>query len=275
MNPTDTTNLLLKLSERDVAILESLRAHRLLTTAHIRRLHFAYGHATVAAAAGATLRVLVRLESHHLVSRLDRRIGGVRAGSSGVVWQLGSTGDRLLRAMHGQKKRRRYIEPSAAFTAHTLAVSELVVWLHELHDRHVLELVSVETEPACWRSFVGPHGTLEWLKPDLSVVTASGDYEDHWFLEADLATEHPPVIVRKAKVYQRFAATGTYQARHGLFPAVAWIVPDMARREAIQAALDADQAIQPGLFRVVTTAEFSKLIADDRPDPPATEEATL
>jgi len=268
MNPRDATSLLLHLSERDVAILESLRSHRLLTTGQLCRLHFAVGHATVAAASGAALRVLVRLESHHLVSRLARRIGGVRAGSSGVVWQLGSTGDRLLRTMHGQKHRRRYVEPSPAFTAHTLAVADLAVRLHELQDRRVVELLSVETEPSCWRSFTGPHGALEWLKPDLYAVTASGEYEDHWYLEADLATEHPPVVVRKAKVYQRYAATGTHQARHGLFPAVVWVVPDTPRQGAVRAALAADPALQSELFRVVTTNELDQLITQGHPDPP-------
>lgn len=273
MNPPDMTSLLTRLSERDVAILESLRAHRLLTTTHIRRLHFAYGHATVAAASGATMRVLTRLEAHTLVSRLERRIGGVRSGSSGITWQLGSTGERLLRTMHGSKKRRRYVEPSPAFTAHTLATAELAVRLQGLNDRRAIELVSVETEPSCWRSFVGPHGSLEWLKPDLYAVTASGEYEDHWFLEADLATEHPPVVVRKARVYQRYAATGGHQARHGLFPAVIWVVPDMARQAALQAELAADAALQPGLFRVVTVAAFGDLITGDVPDPPAGSES--
>lgn len=268
MSPTDTTSLLMRLSERDVAILESLLDYRLLQTSYVRRLHFAHGHATVNAATGATMRVLTRLESHGLVMRLERRIGGVRSGSSGIVWQLGATGERLLRTMHGQKKRRRYVEPSPAFTAHTLAVAELAVTLHELRDRGAVELISVETEPSCWRSFAGPQGTLEWLKPDLFVITASGDYEDHWLFEADLATEHPPVVVRKAKVYQRYAATGAHQNRHGLFPAVVWVVPDTARQAAVQAALSADTALQPELFRVITTEDFAALITGDQPDPP-------
>jgi hypothetical protein len=267
VSPAATTSLLMDLSQRDVAILESLRAHRLLSTAHIRRLHFAHGHATVTAASGATIRVLTRLETRGLVTRLARRIGGVRAGSSGIVWQLGSTGERLLRTMHGQKQRRRYVEPSAAFTAHTLAVAELAIGLNELQDQQAIELVGIETEPSCWRSFVSPHGTLEWLKPDLFAITASGDYEDHWFLEADLATEHPPVVVRKAKVYQRYAATGAHQARHGLFPAVAWVVPDAARQQALEAALGADAAIQPGLFRVITSEVFTQLIIGGSPGP--------
>ncbi|WP_127466442.1 replication-relaxation family protein [Streptomyces sp. B27] len=268
MTSNDVASLLLRLSERDLAVLESLRAHRLLGTAQIRRLHFAEGHATVTAASGATMRVLTRLESHGLVARLTRRIGGVRSGSSGIVWQLAATGERLLRTVHGEKKRRRYVEPSLAFTAHTLAVAELAVQLHEIAGAGAVEVLGVETEPSCWRSFVNPHGTLEWLKPDLYVITASGDYEDHWFFEADRATEHPTVVVRKAKTYQRYAATGAHQARHGLFPAVSWVVPDTARRRALEAALSADTGVQPELFRVVTVDEFRGLILGDHADPP-------
>lgn len=275
MNPVDVSRLRVKLSERDIGVLESLQTFRLLTTGHIQRLHFAVGHASPGAMLRATMRVLIRLEAHGLVVRLGRRIGGVRAGSSGITWQLGSTGERLLRAMHGDSKRRRYVEPSPAFTAHTLAVSELAVQLQELRDHGAIELLALDSEPSCWRSFTGPQGAVEWLKPDLFAISASGDFEDHWFVEADLSTEHPPVVVRKAKVYQRYAATGAHQTRHGLFPAVVWVVPDTARQEAIQAALAADRAIQPELFRVATTAQFAGLVtsgdsgpATDAPPPP-------
>lgn len=260
MSPAAITSLLQRLSDRDIAILESVRAHRLLSTELIRRLHFGEGHATLTAAAGATMRVLTRLEHHHLIARLERRIGGVRKGSAGITWQLGATGDTLLRTMHGEKHRRRYQEPSPAFVAHSLATAELAVRLRELDRASTLELISLDTEPSCWKPFVGPHGGAEWLKPDLHVITANEDYEDHWWLEADLASEHPPVVIRKAKVYQRYAATGAYQNRHGLFPAVVWVVPDTARQGALRAALAVDRAIQPELFQVITTDQFTNLI---------------
>ncbi|MBB1152463.1 replication-relaxation family protein [Amycolatopsis dendrobii] len=272
MSPADVTALLVHLSDRDVSILQSISAHRLLTTAHIRRLHFARGHASLGAAAGAVMRVLTRLEAKNLVARLARRIGGVRAGSSGITWQLGATGERLIRTMEGKKYRRRFIEPGTAFAAHTLATAELAVTLRELDQAGDLEVTTIETEPSCWRSFTGPHGTLEWLKPDLFAITVSGDFEDHWYLEADLATEHPTVVVRKAKAYQRYAATGGYQARHGLFPAVGWVVPDAARRRALSTAFAADPAIQRDLFQVVTTAEFKQLMASGAPGPPTVAE---
>lgn len=268
MSPKDITTLLERLSERDLAVLESLRMHRLLTTAHIRRLHFAHGHATLGAASGATMRVLTRLEEHGLIARLMRRIGGVRAGSTGITWQLGATGERLLRRMSGDKKRRRYVEPSGMFVKHTLMKADLAIQLHELASAEAIELLALETEPNCWRSFVGPHGTQEWLKPDLSAVTATAEYESHWFLEADLSTEHPPDVVNKAKVYQRYAATGAHQARHGLFPAVVWVVPDERRQTALEAALTAERTLQPDLFQVVTVEGFRELVAGDEPDPP-------
>ncbi|HEY3684248.1 MAG TPA: replication-relaxation family protein [Streptosporangiaceae bacterium] len=256
MRARDVTSLLERLSERDLAVLESLRTYRLLTTALVRRLHFAHGHATIGAASGATMRVLTRLEQHRLIARLGRRIGGVRAGSSGITWQFASTGERLLRTLHGETKRRRYVEPSAAFVNHTLAVAELAVQLQELHGVGTIELLRLETEPRCWRSFVGSHGSRQWLKPDLYAVTASGDYEDHWFTEADLATEHLPDVVRKAEVYQRYAATGAYQAEQGVFPAVVWVVPSEKRQRALEEALAKEKSVQTELFQVTTAANF-------------------
>lgn len=213
------------------------------------------------------MRVLTRLEERDLAKRLGRRIGGVRAGSSGITWQLGAAGERLLRTMHGDTKRHRYVEPSPAFVAHTLEVAELAVGLGELQNQGSIEVHTLDTEPSCWRSFVGQHGVVEWLKPDLYIVTVSGDFEDHWYFEVDLASEHPPVVVRKAKLYQRYAATGAHQAEHGLFPAVIWVVPDEARQQALQGALAADRAIQPELFRVITTDQLPGLITSGHAEP--------
>ncbi|WP_211328445.1 replication-relaxation family protein [Thermomonospora umbrina] len=267
--------LLAQLSERDRAVLDDLRDHRLLTTALIRRLHFVHGegerHSSQMAASTATMRVLTRLEAHGLVARLGRRIGGARAGSSGIVWQLGASGERLLRTLHGDPTRRRYLEPSTAFTAHTLDVAELAVRLHELARSGAVELVRLETEPDCWRSYLAAHGAPAWLKPDLFTITATGDYEDHLFIEVDRATEHPGVVVRKAAVYQRYAATGQHQAEHGLFPGVLWVVPDEQRRGVLEIALARDRHVQTELFHVVTTEGFRAAMTGERPVPASAE----
>lgn len=277
MKFNDIASLLEALSERDLGILESLRTHRVLTTALIRRLHFPISnepheasngrsHATEMAAAVAAIRVLTRLESHRLIARLHRRIGGVRAGSTGIVWQLGASGERLLRARHGDPARRRYSEPSPTFIAHTLAAADLAIQLQELARRGVIELLRLEAEPDCWRTFLSAHGARQWLKPDLFAITADGDYEHHLFIEADNATEHMPVIVRKALQYQRYANTGIHQQEHGLFPSVVWVAPNQQRKSAIRAALTTESQLQhlatAGVFHVVTAQEFPHLITE-------------
>ncbi|QKV91648.1 replication-relaxation family protein [Streptomyces sp. NA02950] len=282
MKYNDIASLIESLSERDLSILESLRIHRALTTALIRRLHFpissepresgsSKSHATEMAAAVATIRVLTRLESRHLITRMHRRIGGVRAGSSGIVWQLGASGERLLRTRHGDPTRRRYSEPSPSFIAHTLAAADLAIRLYELARQGEIELLRLEAEPECWRTFLSAHGARQWLKPDLFAITAGGDFEHHWFIEADNATEHAPVIVRKALQYQHYANAGIHQQEHGLFPAVTWVVPDEKRQAAIRAALDTEPKLRDlvaaGLFHVVTTDEFPAFITGNHASP--------
>ncbi|MDT0330895.1 replication-relaxation family protein [Nocardiopsis lambiniae] len=274
MTRDNVADLLLYLSERDRSILDSLRELRLLTTTQLRRLHFHHqeddtsdneeesgrkkGHTTEAAAAVAAMRVMGRLEARGLVARLMRRIGGVRAGSASIVWQLGAAGERFLRVLYGEDKRRRYSEPSSTlFIDHTLAVAEAAVRLRELERDDALEVVGLEPEPKSWRSFMAPHGARSWLKPDLFAITASGEFEDHWFIEVDRATEHLGVVLRKAHVYQRYAATGAHQAEHGLFPAMLWVVPDAKRRQALHDALTTERGLQADMFRVITEEQLT------------------
>ncbi|MEY9837352.1 replication-relaxation family protein [Streptacidiphilus sp. EB103A] len=276
MKNNDIMTMLESLSERDLSILEALRTHRVLTTALIRRLHFPIAgepqeavsgktHASEMAAAVSTIRVLTRLESRRFIARLPRRIGGVRAGSKAITWHLGASGERLMRARHGDPARKRYGEPSSTFVAHTLAVADLAIQLYELARTGVIELLSLEAEPECWRIFLGPHGARQWLKPDLFAVTAGGDFEHHWFIEADLASEHAPVIIRKALQYQQYAASGIHQQEHGLFPAVVWVVPGDKRRAAIEAALIAEprlrELVTAKAFQVITAGDFTVFMA--------------
>ena len=255
MSPLDVHRLADLLTERDLAILRTLRAHRLATTSQLRRWHFVEPFATLSTATRATQRVLARLERHRLAVRLAQRIGGVRRGSESVVWQLDVAGDRLLSVLDGDH-RRRYVEPARTFVSHTVAVTELAVRLTEAVRGGELEHAQFTGEPECWRRFSGAHGRAEILKPDLTAVTAFGDYEDHWFFELDLATEPPSVVARKAHVYERYARTGAYQADHDIFPAVLWVVPDEARVIALERALRRSTGLTPGIHRIVPEPEF-------------------
>lgn len=252
MSAVITTKVLESLSARDIAVLESVQTFRLLSSPQIRRLHFDPTHTTLAASTRSTHRVLTRLETGGMVARLQQRVGGTGGGSSSLVWQLGATGEAVLRHRAGSGQRRRYVEPSAMFTRHTLAVADLAISVIEATRAGRAELVRLDTERACWRRYLTSTGVAAWLKPDLHVITAGVDYEDHAFIEVDLGTEHRPQLLAKARAFQRYRTTGAYQERHGVFPLAIWAVPDRARQAFLQATLAADTVLDPSLFRVVT-----------------------
>lgn len=260
MNPLIATALS-ELADRDLAILDDLEQFRLLTTKQLQQLHFPVGpngHASQAASTKAAMRALERLEEHRIVSRLSRRIGGIRHGSRGYIWQLTSYGDRLQRARRGETGRKRYIEPGGMFVEHTLAVTDTTVTLRKLARDGKLEVLQVDGEPSSHRQFTGPHGVPLTLKPDLYAVTATSAYEDSWFIEIDRDTEHIPAILRKCRLYAAYAATGTEQHRRGVFPAVLWVVPGPERAKKIADAIRADAGLPDQLFQVITTGQLAE-----------------
>lgn len=262
MTRSDVTTLLEQLGDRDQALVRDVEQYRLLSTKQIQRLHFDQTHPTAVAAARACNRALTRLREAGVLKPLQRRIGGVRAGSSGYVWYLGAAGERVLQALQPdiERGRRNYREPSRHFVEHTLAIAEVAVRAIEGSRRGNFELLELQTEPASWQHSLSSFGTAQTLKPDLRLVTASGDFEHHWFLEIDLATEHLPVIVRQCLAYQSHQATGRYQAKHQLYPLVVWVVPTEQRRRQLETGIAAESGLDPQLFTVVTTEQVINLL---------------
>jgi len=276
MNYIDPLAVLSRLSERDLAVIDDIENFRLLTTRLIQRSHFPAGdgqHASTDSATRQTMRVLSRLAEHGVIRHLERRIGGVRHGSQGYIWQLTSTGANLQRTRRGETTKRRYIEPSTLFTDHTLAIAELGVTIRELADGGALEILRLQTEPDCWREYVGPHGAPLTVKPDLHIVTATPEFEDHLFLEADLGSEHMPQILAKCRAYASYHATGIEQHQRGVFPAVLWVVQNEARAGQLRRAIRTDTALPQELFTVVTRAEFAGHLIGVK-DPPSEPAAT-
>jgi hypothetical protein len=277
MNALRISHLAERLSERDMAILASLDQFRLLSSQHLQRLHFT-DHATDLAAARACNRVMERLRRLGVIGSLDRRVGGVRRGSASYVWQLAAAGERYLRATQGHAHRRRFMEPGGAFVNHTLAVNDVAIGLIETTRASGVQLETLTTEPSNWRSYLGAGGETQWLKPDLQVVLrghdAEGDYEEHFFLEIDLGTEHLPRIQTKCRIYAAYAATGAYQAQHDVFPHVVWLSSDPARRKALRTAVTGTSGLPSDLFRITKSEAFlagltqtSDAISTSVPDP--------
>lgn len=246
------------LGVRDRAILGSVRVHRFLTTSQIERFHFA-GHVNPDAAARICRRVLKRLHDLRVLEHLDRRVGGVRAGSASYVWRVGLIGDRLLRLEPADQPRGRRKEPSLRHLEHCLAIADTHLALRDLAATGRIELVEVHTEPRCWRT--APSFGSNILKPDLFAVTASGDYEDHWFIEVDRATESLPTLLKKCAQYEDYRRTGAEQHARGVFPLVVWIVPDQTRADRLGGGLAASRSLDQNLYRICTPTSFPDVIA--------------
>jgi Replication-relaxation len=170
-----------------------------------------------------------------VIDRLPRRVGGVRGGSSSIVYGLGPAGVRLL--VRSGHQVHRLGTPGDRYVAHTLAIAELVVRLHETGQAGELDLLALETEPECWRTYPRGFGARAVLKPDLFLRIGIGAYEDRWFVEVDLATEATATIQAKAARYLEHFRSGLEQRHSGVYPRVIWTVPDPRRCEQIEVAL--------------------------------------
>jgi hypothetical protein len=237
-------------SSRQYAVLADLHRVRLLSGGQLERLHFAR-LATPNARSSARRRTLGGLVASGLVTTLPRRIGGERAGSAGLIYTLDARGHRLLAEAEPDGHRvRRPWSIGLPFVQHSLAVAELYVRLRELETAGTIRLLQFATEPACW--YQSPQGIL---KPDAWTVYETGEWEEHWWLEVDRATESLPTLERKLRQYLAFAASGQVGPL-GITPRVLLTVPTAARLAATQRVIDnlpapADKLIESAEFNWV------------------------
>lgn len=213
-----------RISPRDHQILNLLRRYRLSTTDQIQRQLFV-DHRTQDSARRIARRCLRRLAEHGLLEGLGQRIGGIKAGSSSIVWTLTPAGHRMV----GTAVRKVRYEPSITHIRHLLAIAELATALIEHSRTHSYEL-EIETEPTCWRNF---DDQRQPLKPDLYTRTADRAIELFWFIEIDRGTESSTVIERKLATYTSYWHTGIEQQRNQIFPKTLWIAPDTKRANFI------------------------------------------
>jgi protein involved in plasmid replication-relaxation len=227
---TDLDTIAHRLSSRDHAILTDLDRTHVLTGAQLQRLHFS--NINTSCRARDRRRVLNRLTDLDLVSTLERRIGGTRAGSAGHVYTLTPAGRRLQALQRGQqltKRLRRAHTPGAPFLNHALAISEIYVTLVEASRNQNFHVSTFDTEPACWH----PAGNNRYLHPDAYTVLQAPTHQDCWWLEIDQATESLPRIVRKCRTYLDFLTHGGVGPDE-VPPRILFTTPDAQRTDAIQ-----------------------------------------
>lgn len=253
------------LSERDLSIVITLARVRMASARQLERLHFDGPNPVTAAR--RCRRTLERLVSVGLLARLERRIGGERAGSAGFVYALGLAGQRLAGGVGpaGRGRVRRVWTPSFPFLAHLLAVTELYVQLVEADRAGRLELLDFATEPHCWRRFTGAGGEVVTLKPDAIVRTALGRYEDSRFVEVDRGSESPATLARKLDVYRAYWSSGREQAAHDVFPGVLVLVPDDRRLQVVVDVAARQPAQAWPLFQVARFDQAMEVFAGGQP----------
>jgi hypothetical protein len=251
------------LSERDRAVLSSVERYRFLTARHIEALHFS-GHATTESGARTCRRVLARLRRQRLLGVLERRIGGMRAGSEGLIYFLDAAGDRLQRRQDPGRARRHFDEPSARFLNHTLAIADIAVDIIRAAAASGAEVVKLAPEGAARRYYVDRLGGSQVLRPDLYVELAArpGDEEvEAFFVEVDLGHESLPTVMGKCLAYEDYRETGIEQRDFGGFPMVVWAmdayrpVTAERRRQSLRAALDRNPRVTPGRYRIAALGE--------------------
>lgn len=257
------------LSARRLELVQAVANVRLATGGQLRRRFYAH----VGSSAPRLARLdLAALADANILYRLERRIGGVRAGSTGFVYALGPVGRRLLDMADGDgiaTGRSRY-EPSLGFVEHALAVTEIWVSLYEhLHGGWTGEhdvRTEFRVERSAWRTYVDQYAARTTLKPDAEVHLLRELFEDRWWLEVDRATERRSVIRRKLDAYVAYHRTGQEQATTGMFPITAWLTTTEARAEVLREEIERLAPSEQRLFRVgLLSAASPFLLSQGRP----------
>jgi hypothetical protein len=252
-----------RLTEQDIQALSFVASSRLVSGKQLVRGVWMADRDTEPSRARIARRAIKRLSDWRVLDPLPgRTVGGLHGGSDTIVYGVGAAGTRLL-AIRGQHQARLGA-PGARFVAHTLAATQLAVDLRVAGARGELDVIEVQQEPACWRSFLAGMGARLSCKPDLFVRVAvpGSRYESRWAVELDMATEASATIRAKARRHIDYFRSGS----EPVHPRVLWAVPDTRRAEQIEGALAGLPADAKRLFAVCLQSQVVKrLILEARP----------
>jgi hypothetical protein len=205
----------------------------------------------------ARQRAMTHLCHLGLAATLDRRIGGIRAGSAGYVHVLTPAGHKLAALLTGQQPPRRIRHsraPGAMFIHHALDIAEIYVQLTEKSRSDSIRVAAFITEPASWWRASGIV-----LRPDAYTRLATPTHRDCWWLEIDRDTESAPRLRDKLRDYTDHADSGG-TGPDGVLPRVVFTVPDEKRAAAIRAAIAAAPGADTGFITVATHREAASLL---------------
>jgi hypothetical protein len=240
------------LSERDLTIVYLIILLRCMSIGQIYRLLYLPNNMTQRA---CQIRIQILIEKN-ILSRLDRRLGGLTQGSAFTVISPGSQTCRYINARH------RYFKTASGghLIMHSLTVAEIFTQILEADINKQLKLIRIQTEPACWREYrYFVHPAIK-LKPDLYVVIKRNNITHKWFIEVDRGTLSKAKIQEKAWFYERYFLDSLEQHKTGILPKTLWITLDRDRAKYILSCTSKTDQFVPGLCDSVSIDKFlSKL----------------
>jgi hypothetical protein len=250
-----------RLSPRDREVMAIVARFRVMSGGQLQRLFWPEGAPQTRARLAR--HGLSRLCDLGVLAPLARRVGGVRAGSSGRCFALGIAGQRLS-ARESYRQARSPHTPGERHLAHTLAVAELYVQLVEAERWGLAHIHAFDAEPACWRAYAGPWGARLTLKPDAFLKIGAGEWAYSWLVEQDMATESSTTIGRKARRHLDYLQSGAEIRVRGVAPRVIWIVPDERRASVIRGVLEPLGGEARKLFAVALANDALAALTGDR-----------
>lgn len=251
--------LLDRLTTRDWLILLTLNKVRLASALQLERLHFyeLTGHSRSVQRSHA----LRRLVDAGVLVQFEWQPGVPNRGLTQQCYALDAIGSQLVqlhfnREMPDARVRRPRV-PGDRFVRHGLAVTERYVELVERARDETFTLVEFQVEgDAYW-----PDGLGGSIKPDAFVHLQQGRANSYWWFEADMATESMPTIRRKLAAYLDFLLRGQL-GPHEWVPWVLVGVPNMKRREAVQAVVDELPDPADQIFRIAELSAAARMMID-------------
>jgi hypothetical protein len=218
------------LSLRERAGIQALAAFQQLTSRQAHELLFP-DHASKT----PCIRLLNRLRTSGLVSRIPHRVVGGEYGGSGSYVYVLSTAGRRLAGLDGRQRTTRV-------NYHTLAIVDCVITLKRLERSGIFTINRLDIEPM---EVVG-----QPLQPDAYVELVRGK-DVVLALEVDMSTEGVKQVTAKLqryyKAFQQYD-TDTYP----LFPFVLWVCMDEERAVELKRIILAMPEDARQLFRVRT-----------------------
>ncbi len=201
----------MRLTERDVDILEAVHQYRVLRQDQIQTLFFG----TKAAAQ----RVLVRLYDHGF---LERKFLPVLYGRSPTLYVLDKRGADVLRSERGYEDLIWYSsnkDLKTDFIEHTTAINDFRLSVVVSARKQGLELITWASESQLKSDYdrvrIGNGKRPVSLIPDSYFAVSTPAGKAHFFVEIDRGTETLDRFRQKVRAYVAYYESGGYEKRYG------------------------------------------------------------